>query len=507
MVITTTNRAFTTTLNGVSVDVFTPAQATNYLHQQTGINDPAGARDVAAALGYLPLALAEAAWLITTRDKTYPQYLQYLDELARQPLASALRATGHYPHSAAEVILLTIDQTEVTDTTDTTRKVLDTLALLSPTGIPHRLLTSLIDAPHNQTDDALGTLAQASLITYTITHEILMHRLVQRTLRDRATHQGTLLPLTNRIACALDHYTVSLDDAWAHRTEAAQLIDQVTALTDHLYAARPADSEIPESLLELRLWALKHLITVADLTRGITLGSQLTADAEAMLGEDHWITDHAIDQLATAHRSAGHHTQSIPLFERALAISTRRLGPDHPDTLTSRNNLANAYNHAGRTTEAITLHEQTLTDSQRILGPDHPDTLNSRNNLADAYLDAGRTTEAITLHEQTLTDSERILGPDHPDTLTSRNNLATAYQDVKRYAEAITLYEQALAGLERILGPDHPTTLGSLNNLAIARRDAAESRNFGSRRRWGQSRKPVGPAPDDHPEGSKHPGQ
>ncbi len=102
-------------------------------------------------------------------------------------------------------------------------------------------------------------------------------------------------------------------------------------------------------LLELRSWALYHLLELGDCAaQAILAGEPLTAD-----------------------------------FERVL-------GPDHPSTLTSRNNLAAAKRAAGRAVEAIALHEQALAARERVLGPDHPSTLTSRNNLAAAKRAAGR---------------------------------------------------------------------------------------------------------------------
>jgi tetratricopeptide (TPR) repeat protein len=143
-------------------------------------------------------------------------------------------------------------------------------------------------------------------------------------------------------------------------------------------------TDLAERLLDLRSWAARHLVAVADLGQGIAQAQSVLADRE------------------------------------------RVLGADHPDTLTSRNNLAYAYRSAGRLGEAIPLYEQTLADRERVLGADHPDTLTSRNNLAGTYASAGRLGEAIPLYEQTLADSERVLGADHPLSETVRQNLGAA---------------------------------------------------------------------------------
>jgi hypothetical protein len=49
----------------VPVDVFSESEALAFLAERTGSADAEGAREVAAELGYLPLALAQAAAVIT----------------------------------------------------------------------------------------------------------------------------------------------------------------------------------------------------------------------------------------------------------------------------------------------------------------------------------------------------------------------------------------------------------------------------------------------------------
>jgi hypothetical protein len=91
-------------------------------------------------------------------------------------------------------------------------------------------------------------------------------------------------------------------------------------------------TDLAERLLDLRSWAARHLVAVADLGQGIAQAPSVLADYE------------------------------------------RVLGADHPNTLNSRNNLAYAYASAGRLGEAIPLYEQTLADREQVLGTHHPDT-------------------------------------------------------------------------------------------------------------------------------------
>ncbi|MFF4128357.1 tetratricopeptide repeat protein [Microbispora rosea] len=467
VVITTRNRAFLRAYQPLEVEVFTPAQAAGFLHDRTGLADSDGAEALAAELGHLPLALAQAAAVIV---RLRLGYTGYLDLLRTSTIGDYLPAQSGdaYPSGTAQAILLSVTQAEAA--LPVARRVLPILAVLSPAGVPVPMLNGLSDDenPQVRVREMLADLADTSLITFTEDGTaVLMHRLVQRVLRERAAHQGDLDTVISQATTLLHAFDTTVPDGhqlWKARAAVEMLVEQTDTLYQHVHN----DDALPADLLQLRAWCGQYLYELADLTRAIPLLEQTLTDGERVLGGDHPDTLNSRNTLASAYQAAGDLRRAIPLHEETLTDRERVLGGDHPDTLSSRNNLASAYQAAGDVTRAIPLHEQTLTDRERVLGGDHPDTLSSRNNLASAYQAAGDVTRAIPLHEQTLTDRERVLGGDHPDTLSSRNNLASAYQAAGDVTRAIPLHEQTLTDRERVLGGDHPDTLSSRNNLASA---------------------------------------
>jgi len=480
MLITSNRRSVANLGAGVGVEVFSPEEALAFLADRTGLADPAGAAAVAGELGYLPLALAQAAAVIAGQRLGYGTYLERLRAL---PVGEYLtRDAGQpYPHGVAEAVLLSLDAVRAGDLAGVCAGVMEMMAVLSAAGVRRQLLheagqAGVLAAGGDETvaagvvDGALARLAEASLLAFSLDGQaVIAHRLVLRVVRDRLARRGRLAAVCRDAASVLDARAGALAGS-LDRVAVRDIPEQVTALRE--YAASSvsgAGEELTRMLLGLRGWALYHLYALGDsMAQAIVAGEPLAADCERVLGPDHPDTLNSRNNLAAAYWAAGRAAEAIPLHQQTLADRERVLGPDHPDTLTSRNNLALAYQAAGRAAEAIPLHQQTLADRERVLGPDHPDTLNSRNNLADTYREAGRAAEAIPLFEQTLAAFERMLGPDHPSTLTSRNNLAAAHYAAGRAAEAIPLFEQTLAAFERVLGPDHPSTLQSRNNLATA---------------------------------------
>jgi len=488
-VIITSNQQSVANLGaGVRVDVFTQSEALRFLATRTAQADTAGAQELAAEVGRLPLALAQAAAVIASQHLSHATYLE---RLRRLPVADLLVAeeAGQYPRGIAAAVLLALDAVRGGEDGEACTAVMDLLAVLSAAGVRRSLVhaaggaglagrdRSVPALPPEVVDRVLARLAGTSLLTFSLDgSSVSAHRLVMRVIRENLAASDALTVVCESAAQLLDGLAASRWEIW-HEDRAAtrDLVEQIMAL-DESAARCPPGSALDHRMFRLQGWSAGLLNLLGDsAAQSIVIGERLLAARERVLGPDHPDTLGSRNNLANAYWAAGRTDEAITSHEQTLAARARVQGPDHPDTLSSRDNLALSYRDAGRTDEAITLHEQALADRERVLGPDHRDTLSSRNNLAIAFRAAGRTDEAISLHEQTLAARARVLGPDHPETMQSRNNLANAYRDARRTDEAISLHEQTLAARKRVLGPDHPDTLQSRNNLALAYGDAGRT--------------------------------
>ena len=492
----------------VAADVFGADEALSFLAGRTGLDDEAGAAEVAAVLGHLPLALALAAPLIRGQRHGYARYL---DRLQTMPAEISLDGDDGqpYPHGVARAVLLSLAAIRAADKTGTCSRVMAIMAVLSAAGVRREVLHVAGRAgvlagggrrvAADLVDQVLEWLSDQSLLTFSLDGQtVMMHRLVAQVVRDGLARRGRLGAVCWVAASVLEAHAIAVAGS-QDRPAVRRIPQQVTALLDRTAElAEGVDEELAEILLRLRFISLYHLIELGDSApQAIAVGEPLTADLERLLGPGHPDTLNARNSLAAAYLAADRVADAIPLFEQTLAILVSQLGPDHPDTLTSQNNLASAYQDAGRVAEAIQLYELNLAERERVLGVDHPGTLTSRGNLAAAYLAAGRAAEAIPLLEQTLASRERVLGPDHPDTRTSRRNLAKAYQDTGRAAEAIPLLEQTPAGRPRVQRPDH-ARIRAARSQAPA--DAAAKAHPA-----GVRRPPAGPARPVLPSGVRRP--
>jgi tetratricopeptide (TPR) repeat protein len=196
-----------------------------------------------------------------------------------------------------------------------------------------------------------------------------------------------------------------------------------------------------------------------------------TRAREKFLGQEESETLASIDLLGQILLAQGRYKEAEEMHQRALDGYNEALGQEHPSTLTSVANLASTFWNQGRWKEAEDLDVRVMETRKRVLGQEHPDTLTSIANLASTYRNQGRWKEAEDLDVQVMETSLRVLGQEHPDTLTSIANLASTYWNQGRWKEAEDLEVQVMETRKRVLGQEHPDTLTSIANLASTYRN------------------------------------
>jgi Tetratricopeptide repeat len=417
----------------VEVGVFTPAEAGEFLFAKLG--EVAGV-ELARDLGYLPLALAQAAAFILDQDITVDRYRTLL---ARRLLEQVVPETGALPDDHRRIVTATWDLSaalaDIARPAGLARPLLSLISVLDPNGIPAAALSSppalaYLEASPEAVEEALRVLHRFSLIDHdrdAVHREVRVHRLVQRAIREtHAAQPDTAAGTAYRDLCALAarHLGPDHDDTLTARNNLAR------------WRGEAGDAAGAVAALE-----------------------ELLADRLRVFGPDGAFTTRG--NLAYRQGKAGDAAGAAAALEELLADQVRVFGPDHPDTLLTRNNLAGWRAESGDAVGAAAMLEELLAGDLRVLGPDHPLTLSARSNLA---FWRGRTGDAAAVFEELLKDCLRVLGPDHPDTLMARTNLAYWRGD-----DVAARFEEVLADRLRVLGPDHPDTLTTRSNLAYLR--------------------------------------
>lgn len=410
------------------VQTMEPEEAVKFLLTRTKREEAGAAAELSTELGYLPLALEQAAAYVDTVAVSFSAYLASFKKRRLQLLEKG-KPSGDYPASVATTWNLSFAQ--VRKASAASAELLTAASFLAPDSVPIEIFTLggselgdlLAEGLKAAAEDPLvywellAPLERYSLVERLPDEAFKIHRLTQEVVKDSLGKEGRR-SWAERVVRALDAtYPGVTFENWK--------------LCERLQ---------PNAKLALRLARTYNLEL---------------AEAGHLLHNAGWF---AFDRGDTG--------SARILQECSLALYERLLGAEHPNTLGSSNNLANTLRVLGDLAGARKLQEKTLETQERVLGTEHPDTLGSRNSLAVSLRDLGDFDGAKRLQEQTLESRERLQGAEHPDTLTSRNNLAIILTDLGDLPGAVRLHDQTLKILERVLGAEHPLTLVSRNNLA-----------------------------------------
>ncbi|MFE3100531.1 tetratricopeptide repeat protein [Nocardia tengchongensis] len=489
ILITSTDRGLT--LLGRNIDVgagYTRAESCGYLAASTGLSHTAATNRLAEMLGDLPLALAAAAATMARKSLTYEQYTKLLVDY---PLPKVLESIkGHdYPYPVTRAIRMSIDTAESAGDTavqSAVRRVLATVAMLSPSGVQPRFLPE----SDGMLDEAIRHCVEGSLLTWSAGGDVvIMHRLAARVLRERAQYDppsrapaglrarfgrrrapDATSKLVNDALDGLQPHLLGSDIAWTHRDNGSHLIAHIEGLW--ATGLCECDNKSRDRALAQRIWAFRHLVEVADPIRAISVGTPLVEDLERCWGATHPQSHDTRTSLASAMYRAGRLDDALALAEQSLADSEVLLGPRHLSTLKSRDLVASFYTDAGKMHQAIAYAANILTTFEQARGHDHLETLTACHSLAGVYKAAGLIDKALVLAQRATAGRARLLGPDHYNTLRSQMLLANIYRAAGQPATAVELHLQTLAIWKRTLGEDHPEALITRSHLAEAYRTA-----------------------------------
>ena len=470
VLITSRGRAWAEIAALVEVDVLARPESVALLQGRVDRLGEADADRLAAQLGDLPLAIAQAAGFMAETGMAAKEYLNLLGTRAGQLLDQG--SLGSYPRSLAVATQLSADRLAGED--PAAAELASLCAFLAPDPIPEELFTGAAsDLPGDLAGRAADPLAWRQTLAH-LTRQGLaridqrglqMHRLTQAILRDRLTpaQAAATRECSEAIVAASDPGDPGNPVTWSRWAR----------LMPHLLAADLAATDNPD-LRWMTCNACAYLLARGDARTGHYLASDLRQHWQERLGDDHENTRAITAYLARALRDMGRYADARELDQDTLDRSRRVLGEDHPDTLASANNLVNDLRALGEVRAARDLAQDTLDRSRRVLGEDHPDTLASANNLAIELRALGEVQAARDLAQDTLDRRRRVLGEDHPDTLRSANNLAIELRALGEVQAARELAQDTLDRRRRVLGEDHPDTLRSANNLAIELRALGE---------------------------------
>jgi tetratricopeptide (TPR) repeat protein len=463
-VLITSRYAFWQKALQIDIEVFTPEETREFLEKATKLPPDEAQGKLAKELGYLPLALEQAAAYITVLKKGYREYLELflgrrLEVLKKFPGADKSRQT------VAATWDISIGKIGADGAA---RQLLNLCAFFAPDGIkvewfrnaaellPEPLQSALRDEIAK--DDILEELQRYSLVRLNAGN-LSLHRLLQEVIRDsiggdRQEWAGYCLSALNK--CVDDDFSSP-----EKRDGFLSVSPHIAAVTER---SKATGQEEKARLYHFLGYGYRNLARYSD---ALKWHRKALAIFEKVLGKDHPGTAVSYDNIALVYHRQGDYPEALKWLQKALAIQEKVLGKEHPDTASSGNNIAFVYASQGNYPEALAWHRKALAVKEKVLGRDHPDTASSYGNIANVYARQGDYPEALEWNRKALAVREKALGKEHPDTAMSYDNIALVYYKQGDYPEMLEWNRKALAVREKALGKEHPDTAMSYGNIAL----------------------------------------
>jgi hypothetical protein len=449
----------------LEVDVLARTETVALLCARIPALDEELADKLAAELGDLPLAAAQAAGYLEQTDLPPGDYLRRF-RTRRASLLSRGEVVGY--HGRLDTAW-TLSLERLRDQDPAAVQLLELAAFLAPEPIPLALFSEhaeLLQEPLRTVAADPDTLADTvgALVGYSLARRapdaFQLHRLVQTVIRHQLPpdrQQAISQPVVALLAAASPG---DPEDPASWTTYAK--------LAPHVLATAPlGDSSVAGRRLVLD--TARCLQTHGDNRASRAVCEQLLDRWQPMLGPDHPDTLAAATSLTLALTQLGQPASARALGQETLHRSRCVHGPDHGTTLTAATALTLALIQRGEVESAHVLAEDTLQRSRRVLGPDHATTLWAATTLTRARTELGKAGPARTLGQDTVERSRHVLGPDHPTTLWAATTLTRALNQLGKAEPARTLGQDTLQRCRRVFGPDHATTLSAAAGLTLAR--------------------------------------
>jgi tetratricopeptide (TPR) repeat protein len=384
VLVTSRNPHWRALASPLTVQVMERTESVAFLLKRTGQTDEAAAGQLAAALGDLPLPLAQAGAYVSQTGTTFPAYLD-LFQTRRTELWEKERPPLDYPATVATTWDLAFQQ--VQRASPAGADLLNLCAFLAPDDISQDLLRGgaqhlpppLAEAVADplRFDQAVAALLQYSLLERT-GDALSIHRMVQAVARDRLAEE-------------------------AHQTWAGAAVRIVAD-------AFPSGNE-PQ---DVRIWPvcarlLPHALEAAGYAEALGVASEATG--------------RLLNQAGTYLWGRAEFAQAKAAYERALATCEQSLGSEHPCVATAVNNLGGVLQALGDLAGARVALERALAIDEAAFGPHHSKVALRLWNLGTVLQEQGEIQSAREAYQRALATFEHFLGPDHPRTRGVRQYL------------------------------------------------------------------------------------
>lgn len=445
-----------------SVEVLDRPESSSFLHSRMPGLDGGIADRLAAELGDLPLAMAQA---VAYLEATGVDPAEYLAQFSRR--RSAFLARGDVLDYQGRLdTAWDMSLQRLAATCPSALTLLELSAFLAPEPIPLALFatgdelvaTAGLGAldPVDAVETAVGGAASFSLVRRQ-SASFQVHRLVQAVVRAHLTDDERTRVAARTAALLAAQLDGDPNDPSSWST--------YRSLAPHVFALGTIAERLPQAR-RLLLDTTVYLGGAAPPRWSSHLARRVLDHWRIALGDDHPDTLEIGTFVVHSSIWACAPRTACELGLRSLPMARRTMGADHPLTLRLAGYLAIALTEVADVARAGELAFDTIRRARSAFPAEHPDLLRitAYVTLALAWMGDPAATE---LADSTFESARRVLGPDHPVTLLAAVEVVFGLLTAGDTERIRTLGEDTVTRSRAVLGDRHLITLGSAALLAL----------------------------------------
>jgi tetratricopeptide (TPR) repeat protein len=475
-IITSREASWGSTATTVPVKGLLPDNAVGFLLMRTDREEAGAAPNLAKELGYLPLALEQAAAYIAETGMSFQSYLRLFREKRSAVFERPEAKPDDYPLTVATTWTVAVEPLE--RESPAAVALLRLCAFLAPEKIP---LDVIRHAPEYLPEPLASVAAEefglreavARLHSYSLVEAaddlLTVHRLVQMVTFDGLDDSARRMWVKAAVTILNDAFPDgdAEPDTWAV---------SAPLLSHALYAAElgkslPSVQEVTSELLEK---AGAYLLARAQYQQAHQVLNDALDIAEHVYGPDHPRVASCLSNVGGVLQTLGEFDPARAAFERALRIDEQIYGPNAPTVAGDINNLGFVLQDLGDLPGARTAFERALRIDEQAESSDQAAIARHINNLGTVQRALGDLPAARVAFERALRINEQVYGPDSRSVATGINNLGSVQRALGDLPAARAAFERALRIDEQIYGPDHPEVATDVNNLGRVLQDLGD---------------------------------
>lgn len=468
----------------VGIDTWDSSEAVAFLRKRLTIISDDIARALAHELGYLPLALEQAAAYVEVTGMDAGEYLGLL-----RTRRSEMLTRGRVLNTDLTMATIwDIHISQISQTCESAIQLLDLCAYFAGAPIPLMLFTNsagwlyepLATAAGDNVDfaDVVGTLVDYALAKRG-KGTIQLHTLTQAAIRSKhESSRGSeslseyLPPALELLRSACPTTRLGGTDDWGSWSD---LLPHVLATTALYGLEKECDEFTSTTCSSLLGDAATYLQTLgnAELAATIMERAQLI---DQQLGTNQRVIAKRLNDRALALKETGRASEARPLAEKAVELMRLEFGNYDLDLANDLASLAAIQDDLHEYNSALANGFEALKISKHGLGPRHRSIVRRLNNLGLVFLHMNDPKSAQGLISESLEIARETVGEGHHLFAATLGNLAAVHGRLGESEIARKELVHALAISDRVLPPGNfqiRTQLDLLHDILTSLGEAA----------------------------------